>query len=81
MLQLVWTLRARADIQDHYDYLLGVDEQAVLRAIRAIVEAGRKLVLTPKIGVLLIKNQVYARKQLPLAKSAMCCTTYQQIAK
>lgn len=55
MTQLVWTLRARADIQDHYDYLLKVDEEAAQKAIRAIVEAGRQLATTSKIGVLLDK--------------------------
>lgn len=53
MTQLVWTLRARADIQAHYDYLLNVDEQAAIRAIREIVQAARQLVSAPKMGVLI----------------------------
>ena len=68
MPQLVWTLRARADIQDHYDYLLGVDEQAALKAIRAIVEAGRKLVLTPRMGALIDKKSGLRKKKVAFGR-------------
>lgn len=56
MPQLIWSLRSRADLQDHYDYLLPFNEQSALRAIKVIVEAGRKLAENPKTGMVVDKE-------------------------
>lgn len=56
MPQLIWSLRSRADLQDHYDYLLPLNEQSALRAVKVIVEAARKLAENPTIGQVIDKE-------------------------
>lgn len=56
MAQLIWSLRSRADLQDHYDHLLPRNQESAFRAVTAIAKAARKLADRPMAGMLVDKE-------------------------